>query len=130
MYFHKYCHYSGIHVWETGLCISRTRKESNKWWNGGKVSKLDNKTTGRCGLEGLRKALKYLCEFSDQLKENEELHVGWADNKRKYAYRYLFKYGFLVDEESETYHKRNSKYWNPNEYAVSELTREAYNKVF
>lgn len=128
LYFTKYCHYSGVHVWDVGLCISKTIKHANHWYNKNNRNsrKYFNKQTGKCGLEGLRKGINYICKFADNLKPNEELHIGWQDEKRKYAYRKLLKYGFYVDEEKEFYHTRNLNYWEANNTAVSVLNGKAY----
>lgn len=130
LYFTKSCNSTGIQVWETGLCISNGIRKANEWFIGfgGGFKKFNNKATGKCGLEGLRKALTYIYEFADNLKFKEELHVGWADDKRKYAYRYLLKCNFYVDEANEFYHTRNLKYWKPNELSVSKLTGQAYKR--
>ncbi len=122
LYFGKHCHHSGMHVWTVGLFISENIREANRFWVGKKVR---IRTTGKCGLEGLRKALNYICEFADNLKSNEEIHVGWEDDKRKYAYRYLLKYKFYVDEDEGFYHSRNLKYWKPNDSVVSKLKGDA-----
>jgi hypothetical protein len=131
LYFEKAKHCNSIHVWTVGLCISGSPRIANEWYTSLKKGyrKLNNKTTGKCGLEGLRKALEYICTFADNLKLNEELHVEWSDDKRKYAYRGLLKRKFYVDEVNGFYHKRNLSYWQPNETAISELTGKVSRKV-
>lgn len=131
LYFEKKCTSERINIWETGLCISKSVKAANEWFIGrGKgYKKINNRMTGKCGIEGLRKALNYICEFASNLKCNEELHVGWVDEKRKYAYRKLLKHNFFVDEDYGFYHARNTKYWKQNELSISELTKKAYKGV-
>ena len=106
LYFACHPHQSGIHVWKTGLFIG-IKKEGNKFWIG---KKMKTKITGKCGLEGLKKSLDYIVEFASSLKQNEELHVGWEDERRKLAYRRLLKHGFWLGEEFYAY--RNPEYWD------------------
>jgi hypothetical protein len=106
LYFACYPHESGIHVWITGLFIG-AKKEGNKFWIGKKTKTV---ITGKCGLEGLKKSLDYIMEFASSLKQNEELHVGWEDERRKLAYRRLLKYGFQLHEDCYNY--RNPEYWD------------------
>lgn len=96
-----------VTVWGIGFCISKTRRESNDWFKGN--LKLNNRQTGKCGLEGLKLALQYICQFVGELGEYEELQVGWADEKRKRAYKFLLRYGFW--EHEDCYAMRNSQYW-------------------
>lgn len=130
LYFQKYQGDRETCVWTTALCISDGIKSANQWYTGLRKGyrKINNKITGKCGIEGLKKAAKYICSFADNLKLNEELHVGWADDRRKYAYRGLLKRGFYVDEKEKFYHTRNLKYWKSNELSVSELTQKAYKR--
>jgi hypothetical protein len=114
IYFEKHSSCNPICVWTVGLCISKTRKQANEWWNNKKsrLSKqINNKTTGKCGLEGLLKALSFILEFRDSLPKMAELHIEWADIKRKSAYRYLLKHNFFLDEKDEVYFSRNMNYW-------------------
>ena len=116
LYFKKHCNNTGIQIWTVGLCISNSVKGANKWFDtNGRYYRKYTGQTGKCGLEGLRKALIYICEFADNLKQNEEFHIEWHDEKRKYAYRYLLKCNFYVDEENKFYHTRNLSYWEPND---------------
>ena len=105
LFFACYPHQSGIHVWTTGLFIG-TKKEGNAFWTG---KKGNLKITGKCGLEGLKKSLDYILKFTSSLKENEELKVGWEDERRQLAYRRLLKHGF--QRFDDCYAIRNPKYW-------------------
>lgn len=112
MYFKKQRSFKNedrIHgVWVVGLCISDTRKEANLWYN----KKWKNKgptQTGKCGLEALLKAADYLVYFASILSYHSELQVGWQDDKRRRAYRWLTRYGFKV--YGDHYSIRNPKYW-------------------
>ncbi len=109
LYFRKFnSDESGVGVWKIGLCISNTRKEANKWWAGKSIRKIDNKLTGKCGLEGLKKALFYILELCKCLIW-DEIQISWNDEKRKRAYKYLLRYGFK--EAKHCYYYRNPDYW-------------------
>lgn len=97
-----------VTVWSMGLCISKTRRNSNDWFKGRKTQ-LHNRQTGTCGIEGLKKALNYIRQFVGEMGEYEELQIGWADEKRKRAYKFLLRYGFL--EYDDCYYIRNPQYW-------------------
>lgn len=94
-------------VWTIGVCISDTRKQANHWWNG--KNKRNLQQTGKCGLEGLRRTAEILKELIPHLGFHEELQVGWEDEKRRRAYRYLLRYGFL--EFEDCYAIRNPEIW-------------------
>jgi hypothetical protein len=112
LYFKKHCNSTGIQVWTVGVCISNSIKHANKWFDTkGEYQRKYSSQTGKCGLEGLTKALKYILEFRKNMKEKEEIHVGWHDNKRKNAYKYLLRYNFFLDLEDEIYFARNMNYW-------------------
>jgi len=114
MYFASYPHQSGIHIWIAGIFIGE-KKEANKFWIGKKVK---TKITGKCGLEGLKKSLDYILEFAASMRKNEELQIGWEDERRRSAYRRLLKYEFR--ETDDCYYFRNPKYWERIE-TVSKL---------
>lgn len=96
-------------IWTVGLCVSQTRKKANQWWSHEKKSGLGGVSTGNVGLEALRRAAQYLMEFSYCLSFHSEIQVGWSDDKRKKAYRWLFRYGFV--EYEDCYAMRNPDYW-------------------
>lgn len=101
-----------VYVWNVGVVISKTVKQANLWFIR-KKNKLDNRQTGRCGLEGLKKALRHILKFVNNMSIKEELQIGWTDEKRKKAYNYLTRYGFIADEDC--YSIRNPKYWEYKE---------------
>lgn len=113
MYFkkHKSAEPDGvIHgVWTVGLCISKTRKEANVWYDN-KSKNKQNFQTGYCGLEALKKAAGYLVIFANILSYHSEMQVGWQDEKRRKAYRWLLRYGF--EESEDCYIIRNPEYWS------------------
>jgi hypothetical protein len=108
--------------WKVGLCISSSRKEANKWWNG-KDLRLEGKQTGNCGLTGLRLAVKYILEFVHTLKQNEEVIIDWADEKRMRVYKYLYRLGF-TDFVSEDGRYENFGMRNPNIWEWVEAEKE------
>jgi hypothetical protein len=92
LYFFKKRYY-GVSAWFICCGISKTTRESNDWYCGGKVGSLDGKQTGKCGIEGLRKALQYILEFEKKLKPDEILFIDTAiDKKRMNAYSWLIKH--------------------------------------
>jgi hypothetical protein len=103
-----------IYQWQVGVYIGSTTKEANEWYNkNGKRKK--SVSTGDCGLEGLRETLGIILTFVQSLKYNEELVVKWEDDKRKNAYRYLKRFGFIDyitdDGEVIAYGARNPDIW-------------------
>lgn len=85
--------YSGVNAWFICCGISKTIRQANDWYRGGKVGSLDNKQTGKCGLEGLRKILNYILEFEKCIKPDEILFIDTAiDQKRMKAYSWLIKH--------------------------------------
>ena len=101
-----------VYIWNVGVVISKTVKQANLWFIR-KKSKLDNRQTGRCGLEGLKKTLRHILKFINNMSIKEELQIGWTDEKRKRAYNYLTRYGFIANEDC--YSIRNPKYWEYKE---------------
>lgn len=97
-------------IWKVGLCICNNRRSANQWISKAK-SKLNNKQTGKCGLEGLAKACHYIVEFRSNLPMNAEIQFKWTNDKRKRAYRYIKQYGFQLNEELGVYTSRNLDYW-------------------
>ncbi len=83
-----------VYVWNVGIIITDSRKKANYWKNRNpKGSK--QMATGKAGLEGLKKALDIILEFRNRLKPNEYLFVVFDDEKRKNAYRWLERHGFM-----------------------------------
>jgi len=109
LFFQKHCNETGIAVWTMGLCISPSVKEANRWFNKSRY-KLNNVQTGRCGLEGLTKALRYVLDFRDSMPEKAELHIEWSNDKRKSVYGRLLKYDFF-DSGEDFYYGRNMNFW-------------------
>lgn len=101
-----------VYIWYVGVAISKTVKQANLWFTR-KKSKLDNRQTGRCGLEGLKKALRHILKFVNNMSMKEELQIRWTDEKRKNVYNYLTRYGFIAYKDC--YSIRNPKYWEHKE---------------
>lgn len=80
--------------WNVAVYISRSRKEANKWFNISSKRRREP-ITGDGSLVGLRRALQYIVEFSHLIGFHEELIICWSDEKRKSAYRYLKRHGFI-----------------------------------
>ncbi|MED0679691.1 hypothetical protein P4S83_17780 [Aneurinibacillus thermoaerophilus] len=106
--------------WHVALYISKTRKEANKWFNNSSKRKK-NPITGDGSLIGLKRALDYILEFSRLIGFYEELIVNWEDERRRSAYRYLKRHGFIdyCDKEGNItgYGIRNPNFyeWIPKE---------------
>jgi hypothetical protein len=100
--------------WNIGLCISKTVKQANDWFEGKHSTKLNNKQTGRVGLEGLNKAFNYIMEFGSLLRKDEVIWIEVENEKRVRAYKRLLKYpnwdSVFVDETT-VYIYSNPKYW-------------------
>ncbi len=85
--------YNGIAgAWLTALHIGSNRKYANKWFN--TLKGEPEKATGKCGLEGMKKALDIILEFRKTIKPNEILLVDGADKRRTRIYERLTRYGF------------------------------------
>ncbi|KOP81996.1 hypothetical protein AMS60_05565 [Bacillus sp. FJAT-21945] len=100
--------------WGVGLHIGKSRKEANKWYNKHSKNKRA-RSTGTCGITGLKRALFYILHFRDQMKTYEELIIEWEDDKRMRAYRYLKRYEFVdyFDDKDKVigYGSRNLQLW-------------------
>lgn len=83
-----------VYVWNAGIIITDSRKKANRWKNRN-TRREKNLITGNVGLEGLKKALNIILDFRYRLKPNEYLFVVFDDEKRKSAYRWLERYGFM-----------------------------------
>ncbi|MEM1506217.1 hypothetical protein RG959_22810 [Domibacillus sp. 8LH] len=83
-----------VYVWNAAVIITDSRKKANRWKNRNPRGTKE-KATGKVGLEGLKKALDIILEFRYRLKPNEYLFVVFDDEKRKSAYRWLERYGFM-----------------------------------
>lgn len=83
-----------VYVWNVGIIITDSRKKANRWKNRNPRGSKE-KATGKVGLEGLKKALEIILHFRNRLKPNEYLFVVFDDEKRKSAYRWLERHGFM-----------------------------------
>jgi hypothetical protein len=116
LYFWRKHNANGIFTqWQVALRLSKTRKESNLWFNNYKRCDV---ITGDGSTVGLKRALQYILEVSKSLGPYEELLVSWSDQKRASAYRYLKRYGFVEYKDDEgtitAYGTRNPEYWTMN----------------
>jgi len=104
-FFKRYIH--GVTAWFVCLSINKNIRESNDWYNGGKVGSLEKKQTGKCGIEGLRKALNYILEFEKTIKDDEILYIDTvADPKRRKVYSWFIKHcgwSHAVDVKTNEY---------------------------
>lgn len=103
-----------VYVWNVGIIITDTRKKANYWKNHSPKGKKDM-STGECGLEGLKKAIDIILQFRYRLKRNEYLFVVFDDEKRKSAYRWLERYGFMEfhkNDQFQAYGTFNPIYWD------------------
>ena len=84
--------------WSVGVRVGARRRDNNDWYNGD--SKYEEVvSTGRCGLEAMVFAKRAITEFMrvERLDSAvQKVVVGWADEKRGSAYRYLGKLGFAL----------------------------------
>lgn len=90
------------YVWNAAVIITDSRKKANRWKNRNPRG-VKEKATGKAGLEGLKKALDIILDFRNRLKPNEYLFVVFDDEKRKNAYRWLERYGFMAFYKNGTF---------------------------
>jgi hypothetical protein len=103
-----------VYVWNVGIIITDTRKKANHWKNHSPKGKKEM-STGECGLEGLKKAIDIILQFRYRLRRNEYLFVGFDDEKRKSAYCWLERYGFMEfykNGKFQAYGTFNPIYWD------------------
>jgi hypothetical protein len=108
--------------WNIGLCISKTTKQANDWFEGKKSPKLNKKQTGKVGLEGLYKALNYINDFGELLSKNEILWIEVEDKKRIKTYNRLLRYSGW--QSFDTDDGKVFMYSNPKHWRVFEGGRE------
>lgn len=113
LYFSRFRTDTEISQWKVGFYIG-DRKEANLWYNK-QSKKYPSKINGDGTISALLWALKYINGFVNHLKINEELLIGWDDDKRKRAYQRLKKYGFInyydVQGNVTFIGARNPSYW-------------------
>lgn len=95
--------------WYVAFVVGDHRSLNNRWWAG--HSKLyDDKSTGRCGVEGLMWAKKELLAFMDARSSDvyQWVVLDPTDDRRGRAYSRLKKDGFLpgVYDEANVLMKR------------------------
>jgi len=78
------------------------KKKDIKNWLSSKHNNIDNKQTGRCGIEGLIWAKNKVIEFEKHIKDrhytNRNIVISWADKKRKDVYvKAMMKLGYKND---------------------------------
>lgn len=100
--------------WSVGLRVSDTDKEARLWLMGNNNG--ESGITGDGSIEALAWALRKIEEFSTLIPETETVVVGWEDDRRKSAYRYLRKKGWYLDEWAGCYYKRGG---NPSGFKLS-----------
>lgn len=108
---------SGIrYVWLVAVHIGNGRREANRWHDRG-AQERTQRQTGTCGLEGMTVALRYVLAFANHfIGPYEELQVGWADDKRRRAYRYILRYPGFIMHEVDGKHGGFIAYRNPDIY--------------
>ena len=80
---------------DIGFAVGNSRRQCNDWWSkNGKG--LGEKTTGRVGLEALLFASECL-DFIESIYAGEMyvIRVGYADERRRRAYKRLLKKGYI-----------------------------------
>jgi hypothetical protein len=96
-------------VWTVGLFVGGSNRTANDWYNKpGKKPKI--RITGSGLLYALKFALDRLLEFASKMTQNEEIQIGWGDERRRRAYRYLLRYPNW-NVADDCYFYRNPKYW-------------------
>lgn len=117
-----------VYVWTVGVHIGKGRKEANRWYHGGGAENYPlNKSTGECGLEGLVQAGKYIREFGYNLMgRRSEMQIGWIDEKRMRAYKFLLRYEGFTLYEGECIAFRNPEFytWIPKDKGRTNEGRE------
>ena len=97
-------------VWTVGLHIGGTRRTANDWYN---KNRKPDRITGNGSILALKYALDRLMEFAKYMTMYEEIQVGWADERRRRAYRFLLRYPNWR-EADDCYYYRNPEYWEPS----------------
>lgn len=94
--------------WHVSVIISNNRKEANLWY---KNKKNVSSVTGRCGIEGLLKALEHIIYFKNNMMGDALIVVEWDNPKKKRAYKRLLNYGFVLYEDAYIGANDNYRYW-------------------
>lgn len=103
-------------VWNVGLFVGGSRRQANDWNNGKR--KCRNRITGNGSISALRYALKQILDFANALPQNAEIQIGWADEKRHKAYRYLLRFSNWAETE-DCFSYRSPLYWDRTPIASS-----------
>lgn len=98
--------------WYVSLIIGGNNRRANDWRN--KQKTTPTCITGKGSISALKYALDCLLDFTTRLKKDEEICVGWDDERRHKAYRRLLKYPDWTEMDS-CYRYLNPKYWSLKE---------------
>lgn len=103
-------------IWKVAIHIGNDLKDGRRWYDmdyKSRVSKYGQ--TGKCGLEGLKKALEHVINFCKRMGEREELQIICDDDKRYRAYRYLNRFNGFKDHGGWfAFRHPNWWYWDEN----------------
>jgi len=110
---HRAWNENGDEGWSVTVVIGKHRKQCRlsvrgeyARYRGGKS--LHGKSTGTCGIAGLRTLKAMLGEFEAWLSTDGKTHQVVCtpfDDKRKRAYRYLMRLGYVWYEDVYSYRK-------------------------
>lgn len=82
---------------EIAVVIGKSISDNKKWYND-HINFRAVKSTGSCGLEGL---LFLLSVIKDLQTRYNFLTIGWMDDKRYRAYKYLERIGFKFGQYTD-----------------------------
>lgn len=103
-----------VYLWSVAIYIGDSPKDARRWYDLDRNKRMGSskmRITGKCGLEGLKKALDHIIYFCENLKERDEMHIYCDDKRRFSAYRYLMRLnGFL--EGNGYYAFRHPHWWH------------------
>lgn len=108
MYFWPY-KANGFTVWTISLYIGGSNRTANDWYTKAKPYS-HSRITGKGSVLALKYALDRLLEFAEHMQINEEIQVGWEDERRRRAYRYLLRFPNWR-EDKDCYYYRSPEYW-------------------
>lgn len=84
---------SGNYGWIVDVCIKETKGQCDYWHR--YQNQLPATQTNTGGLEGLVNVFRWIKELEQQIREGDIILVYWIDEKRRRAFKYLERLGFI-----------------------------------
>lgn len=93
MYITRYRRGFSNFVMIIALCIFENKTRCDEWFK--TQDKPQKSSVKSIGLEGVMLAIRWIKKLQEQIQRNDILVIYWTDERRRKAFRYLKRYGFV-----------------------------------